>query len=796
MKSMPLNLRNAKKVAADKHSSTFILPKGHKIQIAHGSISPLQREQIKAMPLHRMAAGGATVQDYDQIPLKENQKGGAPAQSEYRQPINYVAPQVLGQDPNYSGVVVPMARGGKPSPTSDQEHLAVPNFTDFLESHPEMNGAQAPPDFYDKVDSDNNDPHYVTDEDEGDQTAFRGGKIKARKYASGTADAEPEDPDMQPDEQMAQRLGSAASFGMKPSTLSGIDQYPIPQGQQDIPALDDDQAQIGNRQPQSAKPATDYVAPAETDKNGNPYPSHAPADSGDQPGWMQKFGHVVGSAISNPDFRQQLFESMPGIGPIISAYNTSQGVEQDFATGYTQGKAGMPATVVKPARPPAANSNGIQDQSYPLPMNPGPSSSPQLPPPQPTGAADNINVNDIYSKGLTAIQDKTKAEADLANSQAQAEKNNQMNLVTEQANWDAQNRAMQQQIGYALDDVQNGHINPRQYMENQTATQKVATGIGLLLGGFSGGYSGSNYNPAMDFLNKQIDRDIAGQKANQENRINVYNGYLNQFKNNVVAENMTRATQNGIYASQIRQAAAKAGSPMANANGEAAAAQLEQQILPLVNNAHLMQQMSQFNGTNGSASSGSEAQFKVGLNAASIINPDLYKDYQSRYVPGVGVASHAIAEADQERLANLNSLIPLVNKAVNDQTGYGNTGAWSVKNRADAQSDKEALQVSLNKLTGLSRLNDAEYKNYGQQIGNVGGVNMGGTLETLKNLQQQAQTDRNSAMQNMGITPFSDAQQPTGLNPQQQKVFNLAMKQNPGSDPAKVIQVLRKAGKI
>ena len=39
-----------------------------------------------------------------------------------------------------------MAYGGSPT-SSDEEHEAVPNYMDFLESHPEMQNAKPPKDF-------------------------------------------------------------------------------------------------------------------------------------------------------------------------------------------------------------------------------------------------------------------------------------------------------------------------------------------------------------------------------------------------------------------------------------------------------------------------------------------------------------------------------------------------------------------------------------------------------------------------------------------------------------------------
>lgn len=411
---------------------------------------------------------------------------------------------------------------------------------------------------------------------------------------------------------------------------------------------------------------------------------------------------------------------------------------------------------------------------------------------------NNLNLGDVYKKELAGINHEASAKATLAEDQGEVERQHQQDLQIAENTWAKTNQDMQKHLTDTLSDIKNSHINPNHFLENMGTGQKIATAIGLLFGGFTGGFNRTGVNPAANWLNEQINRDVEAQKLNQSNKMNVYNGYLDQYKNAHVADQMARATQYGIYASKIREAANNSGSDIAKAAGEREAANLEQKIIPLVQNAHLMQNISQFNGSSGQPGTlpGSEAQYKTILNSAQTINPDMYKDAQSKYVPGVGVASHPVDSKDSERLGNINELMPLIDRALADQKKFGNSGAWSVKNRADAAADLNSINVSLNKLTGLNRLNDHEYQNYGKQIGNIGGINAGGTLETIKRLKQQADSDRNSMMTSMGIKPFSDAGNPSGLNQQQQNNLNIFMKNNPSVDQGTAINVLRQKGLI
>ena len=65
-----------------------------------------------------------------------------------------------------------MAEGGD---VSDEEHEAVPNYMDFLESHPEMEKATPPPDFDEKVRRDIDDSEFQTSKD---YMAAEGGIMK------------------------------------------------------------------------------------------------------------------------------------------------------------------------------------------------------------------------------------------------------------------------------------------------------------------------------------------------------------------------------------------------------------------------------------------------------------------------------------------------------------------------------------------------------------------------------------------------------------------------------------------
>lgn len=132
-----------------------------------------------------------------------------------------------------------------------------------------------------------------------------------------------------------------------------------------------------------------------------------------------------------------------------------------------------------------------------------------------------------------------------------------------------------------IDDMRNSHIDPKAYINNMSGGQKASTAIGLLLGGMAGGILHTGGNAAMDFLNKQIDRDIEAQKGNIENKKTIFNALQTQYRNTKDATDMTRAFYLSKLQNDISTAAAKAGSPLAQARAQQALGPIQTQIQQL-----------------------------------------------------------------------------------------------------------------------------------------------------------------------------------------------------------------------
>lgn len=194
-------------------------------------------------------------------------------------------------------------------------------------------------------------------------------------------------------------------------------------------------------------------------------------------------------------------------------------------------------------------------------------------------------------------------------------------------------------------DLQNEHIDPKHYWSSQSTGSKIATGIGLILGGMGSGVTGGE-NPALSFLNKQIDRDIEAQKSELGKKENLLTANLKQFGNMRDAMDMTRIMQNDIVMNKLKQAAATAAGPLAQAQSLKAIGALDTQT------AQLQQQLAVRKTMVGALSQvGTDpAQMGQVIQAMRQFNPEMAKSMEERYVPGVGIAQVPVPQAARDTI--------------------------------------------------------------------------------------------------------------------------------------------------
>jgi hypothetical protein len=197
--------------------------------------------------------------------------------------------------------------------------------------------------------------------------------------------------------------------------------------------------------------------------------------------------------------------------------------------------------------------------------------APQLPASQDLTVEKALGDMPGYQQAEQAIAFQQQAEQGLAAAQAKTYESGADLEAKAMQTYQRDLNTLNKERDALVADIKASHIKPNQYLENLSADSKISTAIGLILGGMAGR---DGNNPVMDFLNKQIDRDLKAQLAGLENKQNLLGALDRQFGNRQAAENMFLAMRKGLIADQINTAVAKSKDPMAIAAGHKASSDL------------------------------------------------------------------------------------------------------------------------------------------------------------------------------------------------------------------------------
>lgn len=191
----------------------------------------------------------------------------------------------------------------------------------------------------------------------------------------------------------------------------------------------------------------------------------------------------------------------------------------------------------------------------------------QVAAPAPVQGASNLNPSGqpnpaAISKNAQLIP---QAQRDIDISQSQAEGKNLGQYSEALGQVEQQRQEKYNNLAGHVDDfakyMEKNPIDPKHYQENMGAGAKTATAIGLFFGGLGTPFGGHNY--AMDFLNKQIDRDIEGQKSRADQQKTIYGAYRDLYGEGKEALAATKATMLDIMNSRQKMIAAQLGTPQA-----------------------------------------------------------------------------------------------------------------------------------------------------------------------------------------------------------------------------------------
>lgn len=337
--------------------------------------------------------------------------------------------------------------------------------------------------------------------------------------------------------------------------------------------------------------------------------------------------HILISKARLPALHQKQLEKLPLHLDEGTPDGTVADAEVDQEDAKNSAPAPAPAAIQSsgasadwvpdsPARTPAEEEVDNEDSSAATPVD-APSTPATV-----TTTGIFPDVSGYVAEGAKAIGEQQGVESQLAKANAvneQSDVDARQNNLSDFAQKTKDFQEHQQQF---MQDYANGHVDPKHYQESMASGQKAATAIGLFLGGIGSAFTHQG-NPALDFLNKQIDRDIGAQESRLGQQKTLLEANQNLYHDNLTANNATRAQMNDIYAHQMQLQAAKLGTPAAKAKADMASAQWGLQ------NAQLLQQNAIRSTVLKSLQSGGQGLDAIDLSHAGLVDPKTAEKEQS-----------------------------------------------------------------------------------------------------------------------------------------------------------------------
>ena len=123
--------------------------------------------------------------------------------------------------------------------------------------------------------------------------------------------------------------------------------------------------------------------------------------------------------------------------------------------------------------------------------------------------------------------------------------------------------------------MQQNPVDPMAFGHSMSVAQKITTALGLLVGGFTGGFSGPGNNPALSWLKDQQEKSIQAQLSNMGNQKNVLGAYQQLYGDTNTAIGLTKVSMNDKLIAEANTIANNLGTATAQMNRDKLVAQLQ-----------------------------------------------------------------------------------------------------------------------------------------------------------------------------------------------------------------------------
>lgn len=435
----------------------------------------------------------------------------------------------------------------------------------------------------------------------------------------------------------------------------------------------------------------------------------------------------AGNALS--DFGRDLSAGSGGVGnllqnPFQSAIQA--GEEKNSARGLVSNAVGPNGL---PTVPPGAGGGQPGATAAPAPGQPTPG---QPQPPSQPGAGGGMGGMSAFDK---AIRESGKAESesidkrtDIASKMAAEHLKLQQDYQKQQADtsahWEELAKKNLADIDKTQKELASGNIDPHHWWNTRNTGQKIATTIGMILGGIGQAFGGGP-NATLQMVNKAIDQDIDAQKANLGKKQSLLSGYLSQGHSIQQAENLVRAHQLAAVTGQMEMVASKYGGPQAQAIAQAMKAQIGKGVYEETMKAHMLGGQAALQGLQIQATKQNMAlqTQQMKLLGATLgggqVDPRaialLPKEVQEKLV-NMPDGSYATAKTpkDAEDVRTTQEATDVLTKKLQrygqllQANPHGISSALTPKEFQEAKSLRNSMLTDLNGLSGLKRFTHEE----------------------------------------------------------------------------------------
>lgn len=203
-------------------------------------------------------------------------------------------------------------------------------------------------------------------------------------------------------------------------------------------------------------------------------------------------------------------------------------------------------------------------------VNPTPSNQPLTQGPGNPAAlnlANPTNATNVPAQAVTNAAQANNEQAGVDISKAQgtipiAQQQQQNALAIQQRQNDTINEMKQHTDAFAQWNTEHPQDSSA-YWNKMSDGQKYQTSLGLFLGGLGGG---GRSNVALDYLNRNIDRNVDDQKSNFGRQNTIWGAYQQLYGDENVSTNLTKVSMNDKLMADANLLAAQLGTPQAIAN--------------------------------------------------------------------------------------------------------------------------------------------------------------------------------------------------------------------------------------